>query len=68
MANIWEKVISILAGNLNLGHGYLITTVTIARLVAGRQYFLLLSFGCMMSFEKVITDELCQKPSQVCWQ
>ena len=55
-----------MAGNLNLGHGYLITTVTIARLVAGRQYFLLLSFGCMMSFEKVITDELCQKPSQVC--
>ena len=27
MANIWEKVISILAGNLNLGLGYLITTV-----------------------------------------
>ena len=28
MANIWEKVISILAGNLNLGRSYLITTVT----------------------------------------
>ena len=27
MANIWEKAISILAGNLNLGHSYLITTV-----------------------------------------
>ena len=27
MANIWEKAISILAGNLNLGHRYLITTV-----------------------------------------
>ena len=28
MANIWEKTISILAGNLNLGRSYLITTVT----------------------------------------
>ena len=28
MANIWEKAISILAGNLNLGCSYLITTVT----------------------------------------
>ena len=27
MANIWEKVISILAGNLNSGLIYLITTV-----------------------------------------
>ena len=27
MANIWEKVISILVGNLNLGLSYLITTV-----------------------------------------
>jgi hypothetical protein len=27
MDNIWEKAISILAGNLNLGHIYLITTV-----------------------------------------
>ena len=27
MANIWENAISILAGNLNLGHSYLITTV-----------------------------------------
>ena len=27
MANSCEKAISILAGNLNLGHGYLITTV-----------------------------------------
>ena len=27
MANIWEKAISILAGNLNLGHSDLITTV-----------------------------------------
>ena len=27
MANIWEKAISILAGNLNLGRSYLITTV-----------------------------------------
>ena len=27
MANIWEKVISILAGNLNLGRIYLTTTV-----------------------------------------
>jgi hypothetical protein len=27
MANILEKAISILAGNLNLGHSYLITTV-----------------------------------------
>ena len=27
MANISEKAISILAGNLNLGHSYLITTV-----------------------------------------
>ena len=27
MADIWEKPISILAGNLNLGHSYLITTV-----------------------------------------
>ena len=27
MANIWEKGISILAGNLNLGHSNLITTV-----------------------------------------
>ena len=27
MANIWEKTISTLAGNLNLGHNYLITTV-----------------------------------------
>ena len=29
MANIWEKVISILAGNLKLGHTFLITTVII---------------------------------------
>ena len=28
MASIWEKAISILAGNLNLGHSYLITAVT----------------------------------------
>ena len=28
MANIWEKAISILAGNLNLGRSYLITTVS----------------------------------------
>ena len=28
MANIWEKAISILAGNLNSGLSYLITTVT----------------------------------------
>ena len=28
MANIWEKAISILAGNLNLGCSYLITTVS----------------------------------------
>jgi hypothetical protein len=27
MANIWEKAISILAGNLNTGFSYLITTV-----------------------------------------
>ena len=27
MANIWEKAISILSGNLNLGNSYLITTV-----------------------------------------
>ena len=27
MANIWENAISILAGNLNMGHSYLITTV-----------------------------------------
>ena len=27
MTNIWEKVTSILVGNLNLGHSYLITTV-----------------------------------------
>ena len=27
MANIWEKAILILAGNLNLGPSYLITTV-----------------------------------------
>ena len=27
MANIWEKAISTLAGNSNLGHSYLITTV-----------------------------------------
>ena len=27
MANIWEKAISILAGNLNLGLSYLIITV-----------------------------------------
>ena len=27
MANIWEKAISILAGNLNLGLSYLITAV-----------------------------------------
>ena len=27
MANIWEKAYSILAGNLNLGLSYLITTV-----------------------------------------
>ena len=27
MANIWEKAISILAGNLNSGCSYLITTV-----------------------------------------
>ena len=27
MANIWERAISILAGNLNLGRSYLITTV-----------------------------------------
>ena len=27
MANIWEKAISTMAGNLNLGHSYLITTV-----------------------------------------
>ena len=27
MANIWEKAISILAGNLNLDRSYLITTV-----------------------------------------
>ena len=27
MANIWEKAISILAGDLNLGHSYVITTV-----------------------------------------
>ena len=27
MANLWEKIISILAGNLNLGRSYLITTV-----------------------------------------
>ena len=31
MANIWEKAISILAGNLNSGLSYLITTVTIAK-------------------------------------
>ena len=29
MANIWEESISILAGNLNSGRSYLITTVTI---------------------------------------
>ena len=28
MANVWEKAISILAGNLNAGLSYLITTVT----------------------------------------
>ena len=28
MTNIWEKAISILAGNLNSGHSYLITAVT----------------------------------------
>ena len=33
MANIWEKAISILAGNLNLGRSYLITTV---RIIFGR--------------------------------
>ena len=27
MANIWDEAISILAGNLNLGRSYLITTV-----------------------------------------
>ena len=27
MANIWEKIISVLVGNLNLGLTYLITTV-----------------------------------------
>ena len=27
MANIWGKAISILAGNLNLGHSYFITIV-----------------------------------------
>ena len=27
MANIWENAISILAGNLNFGHSYLMTTV-----------------------------------------
>ena len=27
MANIWEKAISVLAGNLNSGLSYLITTV-----------------------------------------
>ena len=36
MANIWEKVISILAGNLNSGLSYLITTV--CALVWGREY------------------------------
>ena len=30
MANIWEKAISILAGNLNSGLSYLITTVMAA--------------------------------------
>jgi hypothetical protein len=29
MANIWKKNISILAGNLNLGDEYLITTVKV---------------------------------------
>ena len=29
MANVWEKAIPILAGNLNLGLSYLITTVII---------------------------------------
>ena len=28
MANIWEKAITILSGNLNSGFSYLITTVT----------------------------------------
>ena len=33
MANIWEKAISILAGNLNSGRSYLITTVVKTYLV-----------------------------------
>ena len=29
MANIWEKAVSILAGNLNSGFSYFITTVNL---------------------------------------
>ena len=36
MASIWEKAISILAGNLNSGRSYLITAVTIVNF-AGKQ-------------------------------
>ena len=35
MANIWEKAISILAGNLNSGLSYLITTVTYIFFILG---------------------------------
>jgi hypothetical protein len=39
MASIWEKAISILAGNLNSGHSYLITTVHLeSELELKRQY------------------------------
>ena len=31
MANIWEKDISILAGNLNLGGNYLVTAVNVLK-------------------------------------
>jgi hypothetical protein len=43
MANVWEKDISILAGNLNSGHSYLITTEQI--LVMTFTVFVLTSSG-----------------------
>jgi hypothetical protein len=40
MANIWEKAISILAGNLNSGLSYLIITVLITGSLMDRQILL----------------------------
>ena len=53
MANIWEKAISILAGNLNSGLSYLITTVNMGN-----------AFGLKLHNHKIVTSSRW-KPQKV---